>query len=186
MFRIIFLTLMLLCSGQSNGAIVVGNPKGTVTMIEVYDLSCGHCHKMYPIVQKIIDKNPNLKVRLMPVAIINRTSLYEGAAAIAATHYNGKFQEFNNFVMTSPPLNNQEVTDELVRLGLHTPKFIKLMHSAFVKKQMMEGLNFLKVEHSGTPLFIIYPSANPKVSAVLKGEQSYQTMQKVIDNANSH
>lgn len=185
MFRIIVLLFSCCLMITAHAAIVAGNPRGSVTMIEVYDYQCPHCHKVFPAVQKLIDHNHNLKLRMMPVAILNQISIYEAAASIAATKYNGKFDEFTNLVMSQLPLTKEGVDNALKEIGLTSPKFVASMHSKEVEQQMMDGLRFLKLEHSGTPLFIIYPTKNAHLSKVLKGEQSYQTLQKVVNNARS-
>ncbi len=186
MLRIILLVSSLVLSLPALAAIVVGNPNGSVTMVEVYDYQCMHCHKMYPVVEKLMAQNPDLKVRFMPTAILNKTSLYEAAAAVSAMQYPGKFQQFTSIVMSEPQLDKAGVDKVLKQLHLTSPKFIQGMHSKVVEGQLEEGLAFLKAEKTGTPLFIIYPSNNPKVSAVLKGEQSYQNLQKTIEAANHH
>lgn len=185
MFRIIILLFSCFLLITAHAAIVAGNSKGNVTMIEVYDYQCPHCHTVFPTVQKLIDSNHDLKLRLMPVAILNQVSIYEAAASIAATNYSGKFDEFTNLVMSEPPLTKEGVDHTLREIGLTSPQFVASMHSKEVEQQMMEGLQFLKLEHSGTPLFIIYPTANPHLSKVLEGEQNFQTLEKVIDNARS-
>lgn len=186
MFRIIrttIITVALLFSLQATAAVLVGNVRGNVTLIEVFDYQCLHCHQAFPVLEKLIDKNPNLKVRLMPVAIINQLSIYEAAAAIASTKYNGKFQEFTNLIMSQPILNKKGIDNALKQLGLTSPDFVKSMHSKFVESQITEGLKYLKAEKAGTPLFVIYPSNNPKVSAVFTGYRTYSVLQQAINEA---
>lgn len=164
-------------------AIIGGNPKGSVTLIEVYDYQCPHCRADYPAIQQLITNNADLKVRYMPVAILNEVSIYEAAAAISAANVNGGFEEFNALAMSGPVLNKTGVDNLLGQMGLTSPQFVASMHSQAVKQQMMEGLSFLKVEQSGTPLFIVYPTDNPKMSAVLKGEQEENELQEAINDA---
>lgn len=178
------LLLVLMCfSFTSCAAVIEGNPNGKVTMIEVFDYQCIYCHKAYPKILKLMDKNPDLKVRLMPVAILNSLSLYEAAAAIASAQYQSKFQAFTDMAMMSEPLNKNEIASSLNSLHLNSPAFIRQMHSQSVETQLMQGLQFLRLEHASTPLFIIYPTNNPKISAVLKGDQKLSTLQKAISEA---
>ena len=117
--------------GFANAAVVEGNTNGDITMAFVYDYQCGYCHEMYPIVQELVREFPDLKVRMMPVAVINKTSLYEAAAAIAATNTN-QFLDFSNQVMAQGPLTDDQVTDLLKQLGLNTDAFQKTVHSQAV------------------------------------------------------
>lgn len=184
--RIIFIFILLgyyLCAGPAFGAIIQGNPSGHVTLIEVFDYQCAYCHLDYKNILKLIDKNPNLQIRLMPVAVENSLSIYEGAAAIASTQYPGKFQILNNIAMESTPLNKNQIDATLKTLNLTSTAFQNSMHSMQVESQFNQGLKFLTLEKSGTPLFIIFPTRNPRISAVLRGYQSYKTLQKAVDEA---
>ena len=181
--RVILLLIFLCFSVTSFAAVIEGNNQGKVTLIEVFDYQCMYCHNAYPKILKLMDKNPDLKVRLMPVAILNQLSLYEAAAAITAARYPSKFQEFTDMAMMGNPLSENEITSDLNSLHLNSPDFKNQMHSKSVENQLMQGLQFLRLEHASTPLFIIYPSNNPKISAVLKGDQKFSTLQKAISEA---
>ena len=181
--RIILLFIFLGISVNAFSAVIEGNPTGKVTMIEIFDYQCIYCHNAYPKVLKLMDKNPDLKIRLMPVAILNQLSLYEAAAAIASAQYQSKFQAFTDMAMMNEPLNQKEIVSDLNTLHLDSPDFKKQMHSQDVENQLMQGLQFLRLEKASTPLFIIYPSNNPKISAVLKGDQRLSTLQKAISEA---
>ncbi len=181
MFRLILLIGALVFAPPAFSAIVVGNPHGSVTLVEVFDYQCPICHKQFPIVEKIIANNGDLKVRLMPTAIINKLSIYQAAAAISAADYKNKFREFTKITLTSPIMNEQQITATLRQLGLTSESFHRSMHSKKVKDQFMEGLKLLKAGKSGTPLFIIYPTSNPRNAVMLKGYRTEKVLQKVID-----
>ncbi len=175
-------TIAVIWFGFVNAAVVEGNPNGDVTMAFVYDYQCGYCHEMYPIVQELIQQFPNLKVRMMPVAVINETSVYEAAAAVAATNTD-QFKSFSDQVMAQGALTNDQVTALLKQLGLDTDSFQKTLHSQAVEVQLAQGQALMKASgHNGTPLFVIYPSAlDPSHSIVVSGAQSLQVMASAIE-----
>lgn len=168
--------------GFVNAAVVEGNPNGDITLAFVYDYQCGYCHEMYPIVQELVQEFPDLKVRMMPVAVINKTSLYEAAAAIAATNSN-QFWDFSSQVMAQGPLTDDQVAGLLKQLGLNTDAFQKTMHSQAVEMQLAQGQALMTASgHNGAPLFVIYPSAlDPSHSIVVSGAQSQQAMVSAIE-----
>ncbi len=162
------------------GAVIMGNPDGEVTLVAVIDYQCLHCHEVYPVIQKLITQNPQVKVKFMPVAIINRNSLYEAAASIAATRYPGKFLQLSKYIMSKPPLHKKDIDSTLRQFGLDTVDFTQAMHSHVVKAQLEEGLELLQRYHAGTPLFIIYSTRAPYSRFILRGYQSYANVQKAI------
>lgn len=182
MFRYVVALLSLAFVTIAKAAIVVGNPHGNVTLIEVFDYQCIHCQHEYNVMQQLEQNNPNLKVRLMPVAILNKNSIYEAAAAEVAAQNTNAFSQFDQAAMGGHPLNHEQVTNLLSQLHLDGPKYLREMHSPNIEKQLNEGLKFLQLEQSGTPLFVVYPTNNAHYSKVLAGEQDYQTLEGVINH----
>ncbi|MDA7742364.1 DsbA family protein [Francisellaceae bacterium] len=174
------ITLMMLIQ-SSFAAIVLGNPKGKVTLDFVYDYQCVHCHHMYPKILKLIDHNPDLKVRMMPVAILGHMSLVEATAAIAAATHPGKYQELTNFWMMVRPTSEKEVNKSLKIFGLGSKTFMKSMHSKMVEEQLNESMKVLGQD--GTPVMVVYPSNQPQQSRRFVGSQKYQTINEVISHA---
>lgn len=161
-------------------AMIGGNPNGSITMAVVYDYQCGYCHEMYPIMQQLMQEFPDLKVEMMPVAVLNMTSLYEAAASIAATNTN-QFWDFTNQVMSQGPLTDDQVTALINQMGLNNQKFQYTMHSTAVEEQLLKAQMLIDQEHQGTPLFFVYPSAlDVKHSEVIIGAQSLQAMESGI------
>lgn len=183
LLRNLIAALALCWVGFTNAAVVAGNPNGDITMIFIYDYQCHYCHDMYPIVQQLEQQYPDLKVRMMPVAALNMTSLYEAAAAIAASNTN-QFWDFTNQVMTQSPMTDTQVTALLNQMGLNTKQFQDTMHSQAVKDQLMQGQAIMNASgHHNVPLFVIYPSVlDASHSIVISGEQSLQTMVSAIQN----
>jgi hypothetical protein len=182
LFRFLFSFLGLISSSLSYAAIEQGNLHGSVSMIEVFDYQCVHCHNDFKIVKQLEDHDNDLRVRLMPVAIVNTLSIIEASAAVVSSQYPDKFELFDQKAMGSHALNSLEISELLAKLGCNTPDFNHQMHSHFVEDQLNQGLAFLKNENSGTPLFIIYASNDPNRATVLSGEQSYSALQAAIDH----
>lgn len=51
---------------------VLGNPNGTVTLIEFTDYACGYCRASVPEVEALIAANPDLKVVIRELPILSR------------------------------------------------------------------------------------------------------------------
>ncbi len=172
---------------KANAAIIIGNPKGKVTLTEVVDYQCSHCAKMDPIIQSLIVKNHDLKVRLIPVAIINNTSLVEATSSYVIANKTNYFIQYHEYLMTHP-LNEEQVYQLLDYLKLNTPEFQHEIHNHWVLDQMKEGLSLLEqysqsnIPHqtAGTPLILIYPSQDPSRKDVFYGETSAEKLSRAI------
>lgn len=170
--------LTILVLPQAQAAVIFGNPNGSVVLSFVYDYQCMHCHHMFPLVQELISDNSDLKVVLYPVAVINETSIFEAAFAIAATTQAKKFQELTTYLMTHKPLQDQELQKVLHDFNLDNPAFMELAHSQWVKMQLMQGLEIMHaVNAQSVPVFVI------NNNKVLIGEQSYRTLKGAIKDA---
>jgi protein-disulfide isomerase len=182
MSRIGFSIFLLLISITANAAIVIGNPKGKITLTAIYDYQCPYCHAMYPIITQLIKTNPNLKVKLMPVSVLNQQSLLEAATAIAVAYYSDKFMEFNQAVMTLPPLSQRELNQLLLGLKL-APSIYHKLQSKIVVQELMESLTIMhKWKLKSVPVFLINKTeskANKPI--ILTGYQSTEILQEAIN-----
>ena len=74
---------------------VLGNPNGTVTLIEFEDYQDADNIRMYPIINELIKKNPNLRVVIKELPIYSDASRY--AAEMALTYNSiGDFKQIHN------------------------------------------------------------------------------------------
>ena len=151
---------------QARAAIVIGNPKGKVTLQFIYDYQCPHCHQLYLTIQSILNREKDLNVKCYPVAVINQNSLIEATAAIAATQYPNKFQILTNTLMIHRPLSSKAIMKVLALMGLNTTNFLKSMHSQWVKSQLLEGLTILHHYHvKEVPLLVLYSNTTQKINS---------------------
>ena len=179
----LILALILLCLwGQTSfAAIVMGNPHGSVTLDFVYDYQCVHCHKVYPEILSLMDEYPDLKVRMLPVAILGHNSLIQASAAItAASHSAQDFEGLTSIWMMQNPANFKQIQTSLVTFGLTSQASQQQMHSDMVKVQLDEGMQTLG--RDGTPVVQIYASNTPEQVTRLVGEQSLSVYQKAINH----
>ena len=96
---------------------VIGNPEGTINLVEFFDFSCGYCHKVYPALKNIIAKNPNVKVMAKSLAFVSPVSDYAARAALAAGEQ-GKYAEmYTALFETQGRLTEESVNAEARRTG---------------------------------------------------------------------
>ncbi len=54
--------------------VVLGNPEGDVTLVEMFDYNCGYCRSAVPDLATLIAEDPNLKVILKEFPILSKES----------------------------------------------------------------------------------------------------------------
>lgn len=63
--------------------VVLGNPKGDVTMVEFFDYNCGYCKKALGDTLALIDKDPNLRIVLKEFPVLGPGSVEAAKVAVA-------------------------------------------------------------------------------------------------------
>lgn len=134
----------------------VGNPKGSVTLVEFFDYQCIHCKKMSPTIESLVKKDSGLKVVYKEFPIFGKSSEFASRAALAAG-MQGKYQAMHTaLIQTDKRLDDKIVMDIAKTVGLNLDKLKKDMESKEVteildaNRQLAEKLHLM-----GTPAFII-------------------------------
>lgn len=65
------------------GAVVAGNPRGDVTLVEFYDLNCPYCRRASADVDAMIGADKKLKLVLIPFPVLGVQSILAGRVELA-------------------------------------------------------------------------------------------------------
>ena len=104
---------------------VVGNQRGTVTLVEFFDYQCGHCKAMNPIIQNIVKKNKNLRVVFKELPIFGSESQFAAKAALASVKQ-GKDYVFHDALLSeNNPLTSKKVFQVAKKVGLNVTELKK-------------------------------------------------------------
>lgn len=180
--RCLILLTLLLMSQSTLAAIVIGNPQGAVTLTEVLDYQCGYCHRMQPLINWLMAHDKHLKIRLIPIAIINKASLVEATSSYVMAKNTPDFLKYHEFLM-SKAVSARGVDKALNDLHVDTKTFRSQMHQPWMLNEMRRGLALLKAYHSGTPLILIYRSDSPSKKIVFRGETEPRLIIRAIEEA---
>ena len=74
---------------------VLGNPNGSVTLVEFADYACGYCRQAQPDVAALIAANPDLKIVIREYPILSAGSADAARMALAAADQ-GRYEAFHN------------------------------------------------------------------------------------------
>ena len=92
---------------------VLGNPEGTLTLVEFSDYACGFCRSSVKDVASLIKDNPDLKVVLREYPILSEQSIEAARMALAAAQQ-GKFEAFH-FAMVEAGRPSPETIEQAAR-----------------------------------------------------------------------
>jgi len=81
------------------GIVVVGNPRGDVTIVEFYDLNCPYCRKAAGDVAELLKADKELRVVLVPLPVLGIPSIAASRVELAvAALAKPRFYEFHRKV----------------------------------------------------------------------------------------
>ncbi|MEM1343444.1 MAG: DsbA family protein [Pseudomonadota bacterium] len=82
---------------------VGGNPDGDVTLVEFIDYRCGFCKRAHPIVEELLERDPNIRLVVKEFPILGPQSVAAGRMALAAlTVDRTRYAALNDALLTYP------------------------------------------------------------------------------------
>jgi protein-disulfide isomerase len=86
---------------DSKNEVVLGNPKGDVTLVEFFDYNCAYCRRAHADMEQLIKDDPNLRVVLKEFPILGDGSVAAAQVAVAVLlTAPDKYADFHNALIT--------------------------------------------------------------------------------------
>lgn len=135
-----------------------GNPGGNLTIAEYSDFNCPYCRKVFPVLQKVVREDGNIRLVYKLWPIFGPASVYAAQMTLAA-RAQGKYVQAYDALMGSAARVTEASTDKtLAAVGVDVnrakqdlQKNIKEIGAVLKRHHAQaEGLGF-----QGTPSFII-------------------------------
>jgi protein-disulfide isomerase len=176
------------------GNTVAGNPNGSLTLVEFFDYNCPHCRAFRPALEKLIAKNPQLRVVYKEYLLFGDSSIPATQAALAASQQ-GKYLALHSALLqATKPLQRDEILRIAQTVGLDTQKLAKDMQSPAVAQQIQANNTLVDtIGIEGAPTFIIANSnitknpsqPNNKQYVFVGDDNAAPALQKMIDAVKS-
>ncbi|MBV6658290.1 MAG: thioredoxin domain-containing protein [Devosiaceae bacterium] len=99
-------------------AAVLGNPEGTITLVEFLDYNCGFCKRAHGDVLRLIEAEPNLRVLVRDFPVLGPESLEAAQVAIAFRQAGGDMAAFIDRMMRETDRRADAVFAREVALSL--------------------------------------------------------------------
>lgn len=142
---------------SAEGGVVVGNPNGDVTLVEMYDYNCGYCRSTMPDIVALLDEDPNLKLVLRQFPILSQGSVDAAKVGVLVAKAGVDYWTFHQAMFTSRGQVDGEVAlREAANLGLNVEELRADLNSAETGAALDTSYQLAKaLQISGTPTFII-------------------------------
>lgn len=137
---------------------VLGNPKGSVTLVEFFDYNCGYCKKSYPDLENLIKSDPKLRVVIKDFPILGPDSVKAHIVARAVMKIMPeKYAEFHKELLTIPGRSNEEKAIKIaVKLGMDEQKLRSTMQDESLQQAFVDnGQLAYALGINGTPSYIL-------------------------------
>ena len=134
---------------------VLGNPEGSVTLVEFSDYACGFCRRSVADVEALIAENPDLKVVIREFPILSPGSADAARMALAAAQQ-GKFAAFHSAMFEAGQIDADSIDAAARSAGIDLAQ----AHAA-IEEGAFEGhlqSNFMLAQNlgfTGTPSWIV-------------------------------
>jgi len=155
---------------------VLGNPNGSVTLVEFTDYACGYCRTSVPEVEALIAANPDLKVVIRELPILSPASA-DAARWSPAAAEQGKFEAFHKAMFAAGRPSAETIEAAATRAGLDLGRARKVIAEPRVAAEIDQNLNFARQLHiDGTPSWVIGEQ-------LMAGAVGQKVLQDAIDAA---
>jgi len=155
-----------MASLNTNDLPIAGNKDGDITIVEFFDYNCGYCRKALVELQKVLDKDDQVKVIFMDMPILGPQSL-EAAKWSMAAHKQGKYFEYHSALLEhNGPKDPKNLEKIAKKIGLDVKKLITDKESKELEQTIISQVESAQAMNiRGTPGFIIngqiYPGYIP-------------------------
>lgn len=134
---------------------VLGNPNGTVTLVEFTDFACSYCRGSAADVEALIAANPDLRVVVRELPIIAPTSADAARWGLAAAEQ-GKYPAFHKAMFAAGRTDPASVQAAARAAGLDLDRARKAIADPRVNAEIASNLEFArKLQISGTPSWVV-------------------------------
>lgn len=132
---------------------VLGNPEGSVTLVEFSDYGCTYCRQSVADVKALVAADPDLRV------VVREWPIFEGSEAAArmalAAAKQGKYAAFHDAMFERGPPSEASVTEAARAAGVDLDKARLAMRSPEVEFELAKNLELARqLRFEGTPSWV--------------------------------
>lgn len=137
--------------------VVLGNPDGDVTLVEMFDYNCSYCRGALPDLATLLADDPNLRVVLKEFPILSNESIDAARIAVLVNDADVDYWAFHEALFTSRGQVDKKVAlAAAADLGLSPVSLELQMQEPRVSETIQTSYRIAKALNiTGTPTYII-------------------------------
>lgn len=155
------------------GSAWAGNPDGDVVLVEYFDYNCGYCRASLPTIEKLIARDPKLKVVFRELPVLAPSSRDAARASLAAAKA-GRFKAFHDALYAAGPVTSASIAAAATKAGVTVPAKDEAADAEIARNLDDAG----KLGITGTPSWVVG-------DRLLIGAQPVAELEKAIAEARS-
>lgn len=155
---------------------ILGNPAGSVTLVEFSDYACSYCRQSVADVAALIAANPDLKVVMREYPILTSESVDAARMALAAAQQ-GRYAQFHDAMFRLGPPSAATIEAAAKEAGVDLAKARAAIATGAFDAQLQANTQLAaQIGISGTPGWVIGDQA-------LNGAVGRETIGEAIEEA---
>ncbi|WP_422376597.1 DsbA family protein [Roseibium sp.] len=170
---------------NSTRQVVLGNPEGSVALVEFFDYNCGYCKRAYGDMVKLIEEHPDLKVVLKEFPVLGQGSVEAAQVAVAVNSVApDKYGDFHEALLLSRgQANNASALAAAKSVGIAEDDLLAAMKTDEAGQTIEEVYSLAnRLGLTGTPSYVVgdevvmgavgYEQLNEKIKSLKNCEQT--------------
>lgn len=166
----------------------IGNPEGSIEIVEFFDYSCHYCKKIFPILARLLQEEKELKVIMKELPILGELSVLKSKASLALYSMEKdnilktkdinqqKYFEFHKKLIETKIFSQKDIENIATNLEIDFDELNKKMQEADISEIITKNNTLaVKLGIRGTPALIINDQ-------IIPGALSYEELKSIISN----
>ena len=142
---------------EGEGQVVLGNPDGDITLVELFDYNCGYCRQVLPDLAALLAEDKGIRLILKEFPILSQGSVDAARIAILVAESDVDYWNFHQALFTARgQIDKGAAIKAATDLGLSAVALEMSMQAPRISAVLAESYRIAdRLKITGTPTFII-------------------------------
>ncbi len=162
---------------DSEHQVVVGNPKGDVTVVEFFDYNCGYCKQALKDTEALLKADPNVRIVFKEFPVLSQDSVDAARVAVAvAAQAPDKYLDFHRQLLAARKADGAGAIEIARGLGLDVERLSRDLTDPKTE-ETLQAVHELaqRLGINGTPTYVVG-------EYVLPGAVGVDTLKEAVGN----